>query len=374
MRLKFPTLNPSAPQEFPDELYIGFVDNLLVEVRSLFLACTASVAAAVLAAVASGSRALWICAGLMLLLSCVRMHFQLIHARNRPSPNVATARMRENIFIAGATAHMALLSTWTLVAFAVTDEGFVRFLAATVTVPYTFGMWTRSFALDRGINAQIVVAFVPLSAALLVGGGWYPTLIFISLLPLFLFIKSSSTRLKGIFRAEVAARNRSAMLAERLDTALNNMSHGLCMIDRQGRLILANDKFHTIFRLPVERALDGVHARAVFRKLVRTRSIGERNSGPSVKRRLRQEEQRFGYRRADRDSGRQRDRNHRPQDEGQWHRSGHPGRHRAARRASAKSTEWRASTPSPGCPIAAVSRKSSLWPCVATTRRATGSP
>ena len=275
MRLKFPTLNPSAPQEFPDELYIGFVDNLLVEVRSLFLACTASVAAAVLAAVASGSRALWICAGLMLLLSCVRMHFQLIHARNRPSPNVATARMRENIFIAGATAHMALLSTWTLVAFAVTDEGFVRFLAATVTVPYTFGMWTRSFALDRGINAQIVVAFVPLSAALLVGGGWYPTLIFISLLPLFLFIKSSSTRLKGIFRAEVAARNRSAMLAERLDTALNNMSHGLCMIDRQGQLILANEKFHTIFRLPVEQALDGIHARAVFRKLVRTRSIGE---------------------------------------------------------------------------------------------------
>jgi hypothetical protein len=128
---------------------------------------------------------------------------------------------------------MALLSTWTLVAFAATDEGFVRFLAATVTVPYTFGMWTRSFALDRGINAQIVVAFVPLSAALLVGGGWYPTLIFISLLPLFLFIKSSSTRLKGIFRAEVAARNRSAMLAERLDTALNNMSHGPCMIDRQ---------------------------------------------------------------------------------------------------------------------------------------------
>jgi diguanylate cyclase (GGDEF)-like protein len=278
--MRLPTHDQSARQELPDELYIGFVDNLLVEVRSLILACTASVTAALVAAIASRSVSLWACAGLMLLLSFVRMHFQLVHANNRPSPNIDAARNREKIFVAGATAQMALLSIWTLVAFVVTDEGFVRFLTMTVTLPYAFGMWTRSFALDRGMNAQIAAALVPLSAALLVGGGWYPSMIIITLLPLFLFIKSSSNRMKGIFRAEITARNRSAMLAERLDTALNNMSHGLCMIDRQGRLILANEKFHTIFHLPVDAPLDGTHARAVFRELVRSRSIDEANLVP----------------------------------------------------------------------------------------------
>ena len=280
MRMTLPSRELSHRQEFPDELYIGFVDSLLVEVRSLFLACIACVGAALVAAIASGSVALWSCAGLMLLVSVVRMHFQLVHAKNRPSPNIEAARKREAIFVAGATAQMAVLSTWTLVAFAVTDEGFVRFLAATVTVPYAFGMWTRSFALDRGMNTQIVAAFVPLAAALLIGGGWYPSLIVISLLPLFLFIKSSSNRMKGIFRAEIDARNRSAMLAGRLDTALNNMSHGLCMIDRQGRLILANDQFHRIFCMPEETALAGMHARAVFRTLVRNRSINEASLVP----------------------------------------------------------------------------------------------
>ena len=90
----------------------------------------------------------------MLFLSFVRMHFQLVHANNRPSPNIEVARWRERIFVAGATAHIALLSTWTLIAFLTTDEGFVRFLASTVTVTYAFGMWTRSFALDRGMNTQ----------------------------------------------------------------------------------------------------------------------------------------------------------------------------------------------------------------------------
>ena len=216
----------------------------------------------------------------MLLLSFVRMHFQLVHAKNRPSPNIDVGPQAGNDIRRRRDGAIALLSTWTLVAFAVTDEGFVRFLASTVTVTYAFGMWTRSFALDRGMNAQLAAAFVPLSAAFLVGGGWYPSMIIISLLPLFLFIKSSSNRMKDIFRAEITARNRSAMLAGRLDTALNNMSHGLCMIDRQGRLILANDKFHRIFPCPQEAELAGMHARAIFRKLVRNRSIDEASFVP----------------------------------------------------------------------------------------------
>jgi len=280
MRLTLPTRDQSAREELPGQLYIGFVDSLLVEVRSLFFACTASVTAALVAAIASRSVSLWVCAGLMLGLSFVRMHFQLVHANNRPSPNIEGARKREWIFVAGATAHIALLSIWTLVAFAVTDEGFVRFLATTVTVTYALSMFTRSFALDRGMNGQLAAAFLPLSAAFLIGGGWYPSMIVISLLPVFLFIKSSSNRLKGIFRAEIAERNRSAMLAGRLDTALNNMSHGLCMIDRHGRLILANDKFHRIFHMPRAAELAGMHARAVFRRLVRNRSIDEASFVP----------------------------------------------------------------------------------------------
>ncbi len=265
----------SGRQELPGELYIGFVDSLLVEVRSLFFACTASVAAALVAAIASRSRALWACAGLMLILSLVRMHFQLIHAHNRPSPNIEVARKRERIFVAGATAHVALLSTWTVVAFAISDEGFVRFLATTVTVTYALSMWTRSFAFDRGMNVQLAAAFIPLSVAFLVGGGWYPSMIVVSLLPVVLFIKSSSNRLKGIFRAEIAERNRSAMLAGRLDMALNNMSHGLCMMNAGGRLVLTNDQALKMFGLQPDDAPVGAHVKSVLAKLVMSGVLAE---------------------------------------------------------------------------------------------------
>ncbi|HXZ17592.1 MAG TPA: EAL domain-containing protein [Roseiarcus sp.] len=129
-------------------------------------------------------------------------------------------------------------------------------------------MWTRSFATDRGINAQILVAFVPLSAAMVVAGGWYPWMIFVGFIPLFAFIKSSSTRLKATFQAEVNARIQSATLADRLDTALNNMSHGLCMVDAGGRLILANDQFRKIFGLSSDMTLSGETVGGLFRKVI----------------------------------------------------------------------------------------------------------
>jgi diguanylate cyclase (GGDEF)-like protein/PAS domain S-box-containing protein len=260
---------PALQSEMPDALYIGFVDSLLVEIKGLILSGVAVGAAAVVAAVAANSSAMWICTGLMLLVTAARLYFMRLHARGRPSPNLAVARRWEASFIVGAVVYMGLLAAWTLVAFSVTDDAFTRFLTATITICYAFGMWTRSFAIDRGINAQILVAVVPLSAAMIVAGGWYPTMIVVAFVPLFLFIKASSTRLKETFLAEVAARHEVATLATRLDTALNNMSHGLCMVDGEGRLSLTNKQVLRIFGLTESEAHVGTDMRAVLRRLVR---------------------------------------------------------------------------------------------------------
>jgi diguanylate cyclase (GGDEF)-like protein/PAS domain S-box-containing protein len=255
--------------KMPDALYIGFVDSLLIETKGLILTGVAATVAGIIAAIASHSVSLWIFAALMLVVSGVRLLFMTLHARNRPSANIAVARRRETIFVAGAIAYMGLLAMWTLVAFWVTDDGFTRFLSATITTGYAFGIWTRSFAIDKGINPQLLVAFVPLSAAMVVAGGWYPAVIFVAIIPLCLFMKASSTRLKENFLAEVAARNQAAMLATRLDTALNNMSHGLCMFDSEGRLTLTNNQVLRTFGLSEKEAHVGADMRSILRNLVR---------------------------------------------------------------------------------------------------------
>jgi diguanylate cyclase (GGDEF)-like protein/PAS domain S-box-containing protein len=93
--------------------------------------------------------------------------------------------------------------------------------------------------------------------------------IFVAIIPLCLFMKASSTRLKENFLAEVAARNQAAMLATRLDTALNNMSHGLCMFDSEGRLTLTNNQVLRTFGLSEKEAHVGADMRSILRNLVR---------------------------------------------------------------------------------------------------------
>jgi diguanylate cyclase (GGDEF)-like protein/PAS domain S-box-containing protein len=259
----------SLENRLPDALYIAFVDSLLVEIKALILSMAAVTAVGIVTAIAAQSVSLWACTALLLLVNLIRLRFMMLHGRNRPSPDVAAARYRETIFIIGAVVYMGLLATWTFVAFWVTDDAFPRVLISITTISYAFGMLTRSFAIDRGINAQIVVAFVPLSASMMVAGGWYPTMIVVGYIPLFLAIKAASSRMKQNFRAEVAARQKVAMLATRLDTALNNMSHGLCMVDAEGKLILTNYQVLRIFGLGEKDVEAGADMRVILRDLVR---------------------------------------------------------------------------------------------------------
>ncbi len=262
-----------AKDELPDELYISFVDDLLVDVEALFLSTFMVTLTQLVAAVAAKSAILWGLAAVPLLICAVRLYFMDLHRRQRPSASVAIARRQETIYAIGSVSGLAAIALWTVVAFWVTENGFTRFLAATVTIAYAFGMVSRSFAIYRGINMQLVAAFLPLSAAMIVAGGWYPIEIIIGFIPLSLFMKGSSDRLRANFLAVVAAQKQTAMLAKRLDTAVNNMSHGLVMVDAQGLLTLTNNQILRLFRLREEDVQIGGDVRAIFRKLVRRRVV-----------------------------------------------------------------------------------------------------
>ncbi|MGD0563540.1 MAG: EAL domain-containing protein [Roseiarcus sp.] len=183
------------------------------------------------------------------------------------------ARKREIEYAFGVMSYIAALGVWAFVTFCVTEDGFSRLLATTLAICYAFGMWTRSFAISRGNNLQILVAFVPLSAAMFVAGGHYPAAIVFGLIPLAIYVKGSSERLRANFLAVVAAQSQSAMLAKRLDMALNNMSHGLVMVDAKDRLTLANSQILNLFGLDEDDVKVGADLRGIVRKLVRNKVV-----------------------------------------------------------------------------------------------------
>ena len=241
----------SAPiGELPDEMYIDFVDGLVADARPVFFSAVTVTCGEIAAALSAKNLVLLSGAIAPLLAAAGRLYFLNAHSRSIPSATAAIARKQEWTFSLGALASLATLSLWTLLAFYVTDNSFTRFLSVSTTIAYAFNLMSRSYATYRGVNIQLVVAFVPLGLAFVVAGGWYPSAIAVGILPLVLYMKGYSNRLRANFMAVVAAQQRAATLAARLDTALNNMSHGLCMVDARGRLILTNDQALRDFRRP----------------------------------------------------------------------------------------------------------------------------
>jgi diguanylate cyclase (GGDEF)-like protein len=251
-------------------LYIELVDTLLVEIRGLALTLAATILGAVAVGLTTRDSILWLFAAALVVLGAVRMYYMQAHSRNRPSPNLAAARAREFNYIIGATVFITLLGIWTMTVFWRTEDGFSRFLSTLTTTSCIFGIWTRSLAINKnGTNAQLLAGFATLSGAFWMGGGLYPLLIVTVLVPLFGFIKISSTKLRETLLGEIVARREAATLATRLDRALNNMSHGLCMVDGEGRLTVANEQVLRIFSLRPEDAKVGADMRGVLRLLVR---------------------------------------------------------------------------------------------------------
>lgn len=263
----------SSDGQLPDDLYIAFVDDLLVDVQALFFSSLVVTVAQLVAAGAARNSILWAFASSSLIVCAIRLLFMGLHARNRPSPNVHAARHRELTYAIGAISSLAAISFWTFLAFWLTQDGFARLIGSTLTIAYAFGMLTRSFATYRGMDLLLVAGFAPLGVGLVVAGGWYPAGIIVGLIPLVLFAKGSSQRLRANFLAVVAAQKQSSMLAKRLDMALNNMSHGLAMIDAMDRLTLANNKMREIFRLSEADLKGGVDFRMILRKLVRSKIV-----------------------------------------------------------------------------------------------------
>ena len=136
----------------------------------------------------------------------------------------------------------ALLGIWCYVAFSQSSDPFVHLVSFSMTIIYAAGIFGRNFANPRFVIVQILCAWVPMTAALLLYGNPYHW-IFAGFLALsFLGIKFIAERLRRTLLDAVTASRDMALLAKRFDTALNNMPHGLCMFDSRRRIVVSNQK------------------------------------------------------------------------------------------------------------------------------------
>ena len=185
---------------------------------------------------------------------------------------VAIARLRrrrrrawhDRVFAIFSVLYMFLVGMLTFWAFAVSDDPFMLTMTSAVSVINMMSVALRFFALERFVITHMIAVTIPVVAIFISRGGlfWIAAAMEI-LLPIFVF--KTAERLRAILVSEMRYRRRSDQVASRFRFAVDNMSHGMCMIDGDRRIVVSNAELAECFGAPAGRSLQGVRFAALVR-------------------------------------------------------------------------------------------------------------
>ena len=267
----------------PPEIYIPLVDSLYQDGRTLFMGTVFVVGSILVTFWKTGQALLLACALAIVLVAAARGLVMRAYARARASiRDNDMARRWERRYLTGAATSVALLGSWCYIAFAATSDGFTQLVSFSMTIAYVVGIFGRNFGNARFVIVQILCAWVPMTAALLLHGSLYEWFFAGLLIPFFLAVKFLAERLRHTLHDTVVASRDISLLANRFDTALNNMPHGLCMFDGARRIVVANQKVNELVGLPAACELKGAGPRELIARIVDAGLISRANAERAI--------------------------------------------------------------------------------------------
>ncbi|MBN3789989.1 sensor domain-containing diguanylate cyclase [Burkholderia sp. Ac-20353] len=241
---------PSGNHRVTAALRPSLLSTLFEDIRPMFLSGLASsfVAAVALMRLQQTWCLLWLIADLGLLAARLAVARAYIAHRDAGDPRAEYWAMR---YAPVSLAACFLLGLGTMGCVQAVDVE-LGTLSVMVAGGVFGGIGSRNAALPRLAMSQITLGVLPIGAGALLAprsGAW------LLLPPIAIYLVAMRTVVQRHYKvlvALMAARQRNAELIARFDAALTHMPHGLCMVDGENRVVVANRRTAQLFGSPRE--------------------------------------------------------------------------------------------------------------------------
>ena len=215
--MRIPSGLAERPVAVPPDIYIPLVDSLYKDGRTLFTGTFFVVGSILTTFWKTGEPLFLACAFAVVAVACTRGLMMRAYARVRTTvKSNAEARRWERRYVAGAAASVGLLGIWCYIAFSRTNDAFAHLISFSMTIAYVVGIFGRNFGNSRSVIIQILCAWVPITAALLLHGDIYHWIFAVLLGPFFLAVKFIAERLRLTLLDAVVATRDMTLLAQAL--------------------------------------------------------------------------------------------------------------------------------------------------------------
>jgi diguanylate cyclase (GGDEF)-like protein len=258
-----------ADAELPKEIRAALIESLFAPIASLILGAVACSIVGAAVAMRVGDQ--WIMANSVAILAVgmVRVASALFYKRYKEADKLAATKIWEHVYEYGAWGFSALLGLLCWMAITRTADASLQMAVTTTTAGYAAAISGRNAGRPFIAVGQLTLCTLPMALALLFYPDWvhvamgFVVLMFVyGMIDITLSIRDIIIQALTMTRKEAALAARFEQQANRFDSALNNMSHGLCMLDEQNRLQVWNERFLELLHLkdmPVRVGMPATH-------------------------------------------------------------------------------------------------------------------
>ncbi|KKB07755.1 hypothetical protein VE26_13920 [Devosia chinhatensis] len=228
--------------------YVSIIRSVYADRREMLLGAFASAAVAAVSAFQAQAPILFVVAAAILFVGLIRFFSMRAFWRAGIGDDDAEgAEYWENRALIGGALVAFVHGIWCLVAILIVRDPFAELASCTLTIAATVGLVARNFGLDRLLTIQIISLSVPLWIAMVFRGNFYHQMLAAMMILLLISYRKHAASIRSLLLSAVHGRVEVSRLAAEFDIAITTLEHGLCMLDENGTITLANDRAVRIF-------------------------------------------------------------------------------------------------------------------------------
>lgn len=233
--------------KLPGEVYAALVESLFGTIGSFVAGILGGLLVPTIAWARTHDPIFLGCALVMLALSALRLWIFLSHSRSDPEQRAIEASRWERRYAWGGISFMfAVGITASILFFRVHDE-LTSLYGVVITLGCAGALAGRNAGRPYVVYGQMLGVCGPLAIAFLIrGDGWYIGLSAIFGL-IMISTKSTTSFLNHILVSALVTGREARIQRSQFSTALDSMSHGLCMGENDGSIVVVNRRLREFF-------------------------------------------------------------------------------------------------------------------------------
>ncbi|MDW6024991.1 EAL domain-containing protein [Mesorhizobium sp. BAC0120] len=230
----------NRPEDISEDVYVGFVRSLFHDAFVLVVGAICYFLLALLVYERTGEP-IYAWLAVIVLAAGFYRYYRIEQYRKADCiHDYASALKAERSYLIGGTIQGFFMGLFCFVAIYWVPDPYGEVASVSAAVASTITVVGRNYGSKTMVAILSVVLILPIALGELLKGDIAHIVFGLYIVPVMFIITKMAARVRTVLFTAITEEKKSTDLAQRFDRALNTMSHGLIMLDSDGRVVVAN--------------------------------------------------------------------------------------------------------------------------------------